>query len=310
MSYRCVYVKRANLLSLQNNNLIVKREEKEVIVPLEDIALVLLEDNQCSISAKLLSAFSSYYIGLIVCDNKYMPTSITLPLHMHYKQLKVFQLQMGVKKTVMSQMWERIVRMKIMNQIAVLKQTSNDDFYLPKLNETLKEVKSNDKTNREAVAAKHFFSGIYGTMFVRKRKSEDEINAALNYGYTVLMACTARILAMYGFNTILGIHHTSYVNNFNLACDLMEPLRPLVDRCVYENIDDLSYPLPSQIKKELIQVLVNSVRINDKVFLVEHAIEEVVLSYIRVLETEDISYLKLPEIIEITKMEEIDESEL
>lgn len=310
MSYRCIYVKHANLLNLKNNNLIVKKEEKEVIIPLEDIALVLLEDNQCNVSAKLLSALSSYYIGLIVCDNKYMPTSITLPLHMHYKQLKVFQLQMNVKKPIMSQAWERIIRKKIINQISVLKQTSKDEFYLSKLSESLKELRSNDKTNREAIAAKYFFSGLYGTMFVRRRKSEDEINVALNYGYTVLMACTARILAMYGFNTILGIHHVSYVNNFNLACDLMEPFRPLIDRCVYNHVDDLSYPLSSQIKKELIEVLVDSVRINEKTYLVEHAIEEVVLSYIKVLETEDILHLKLPEIIEVTKMEEIDESEL
>lgn len=310
MTYRCIRVKHANELKLKHNSLLAKIEEREVSIPLEDIAIILIEDNECSLTGKLIASLSSYYIGLIICDDKHMPSSITLPLHMHYKQLKVFNLQMDVSKPVKSQLWQQIIQVKIKNQIAALKMTTNDQYYIERISELLKEIKSNDKTNREAIAAKYFFTGIYGTMFTRKRKSEDEINAALNYGYTIIMAAIARMLAMYGFNTILGIHHESYMNNYNLACDLMEPFRPLVDICVYENIDNLSYPLPSDIRQALIEVLVQKVKINNKTYLVEHAIEEMVLSYISVIESNDSTKIQLPQIVEITICEDIDEDEL
>ncbi len=297
--YRSIYIKQAEKLSLRDNNLVVLKEDKrEVIVPLEDISFILLEDQRSVLTARLVASLSSYYIGLIICDEKYMPCSITLPLHMHYKQLEVFNMQLEVKKPFNSQLWEMIIKRKIQNQRKVLEQTSKDEYIIDKLKELERDVKSGDKTNREATAARMFFDGMYGRMFVRRQKDIDEINVALNYGYTVLSAQISRILAMYGFNTIIGIHHYSKTNNFNLSSDLIEPFRPIVDRYVYNNIDNLAYPLTSDIKRNLIALLTETVRINNKNFLVEHAMEEMILSYIKALENSDSSLLLLPELLE------------
>lgn len=298
MSYRCIYIRRADKMNLRDNNIVVRNDEREVIVPLEDIAMILLEDNCSLLTAKLISSLSSYYIGLIICDDKYMPVSLTLPLHMHYKQLRVFHMQLDVKKPFNSQLWFRIVKQKIINQRRVIEMTTKDEYAIDRLLECEKELKSNDKTNREALAAKYFFSGLYGSLFIRKRKSEDEINAALNYGYTILMANMSRILAMYGFNTIIGIHHISESNNFNLSCDLMEPFRPIIDLVIYQNINNLSYPLTKDIKKELIEALTKPVRINNKNYLIQYAMEEMVLSYIKALENENSEHLLLPSLLD------------
>lgn len=308
MSYRCVYVRSADKLSLKDNNLYIKNDQREVTVPLEDIAIILVEDQKSVLTTKLIASLSSYYIGLITCDEKYNPVSITLPLHMHYKQLHVFQKQLSVKKPLYSQLWSYIIKQKIQNQRKVIEMTSRDEFTIVKLIEFEKEVKSADKSNREGVAARIFFNGLYGKYFVRRQNSSDEINSALNYGYTVLAANMSRMLAMYGFNTILGIHHVSMTNNFNLSYDLMEPFRPLVDYYIYNHLDDLSYPLPKELRIGLISLLQEPIRINDKIYRTEHAMEEVVLSFIKVLDEEDSRHISLPQIVE--RVEEEDESEL
>lgn len=300
MSYRCIYVRRAEKLSLRDNNLVVKNEIREVIVPLEDISMILLEDQRSVLTARLIASLSSYYIGLILCDEKYNPCSITLPLHMHYKQLHVFNLQREVKKPFNSQCWESIIRSKIRNHRKVIEMTTADEYALERLYELEKSVKSGDKDNREAIAAKVFFDGIYGKAFNRRQKNEDALNAALNYGYTILATNMSRLLAMYGFNTIIGIHHSSKSNNFNLSYDLVEPYRAIVDWYIYEHIDQLNYPLTTDIKKGLIGTLIESVRIQGRKYLVEHAMEETVISYIQALESQDSKKLVLPEILERT----------
>lgn len=297
MSYRCIYVRKADKINLRDNNLVVTNNEREVLVPLEDIALILIEDQHSVITVKLIASLSSYYIGLIICNEKYMPTSITLPLYMHYKQLKVFYMQLDTKKPFNSQLWYKIIKQKIENQKKIIHSTTKDEYTIMKLNECEKDLKSNDKTNREGLAAKYFFAGLYGNSFNRNQNSDDEINAALNYGYTILMANMSRLLAMYGFNTTIGIHHCSKTNNFNLSCDLMEPFRPIVDYVVYQNLKELSYPLTREIKKELLEILVRPIRINNKIYRIQYAMEEMILSYIKALESGNSNVLLLPSIV-------------
>ena len=121
--------------------------------------------------------------------------------------------------------------------------TTKDEDLLLKLNEFLNEVKENDETNREGLTAKMYFRSIFGSNFIRFY--DDKINAALNYGYTIIATAIIRNLAVFGLNTYLGIHHNSKINNFNLAYDFLEPYRCLVDKYVYDNVEKLTYPLSS-----------------------------------------------------------------
>lgn len=109
MSYRQIYIRKAEKLSLRHHSLIIKKENEEIAIPLEDIASLLLEDHQTVITAALLAALSDYYITLIICDEKHLPITQTLPMNMHYKQLKVFYDQLGVKKPFNSQLWNRLI---------------------------------------------------------------------------------------------------------------------------------------------------------------------------------------------------------
>ena len=42
-----------------------------------------------------------------------------------------------------------------------------------------------------------------------------------------------------GYLTQIGICHRNEYNLYNLSCDLMEPFRPIVDRLVFDNVDEL-----------------------------------------------------------------------
>lgn len=174
-------------------------------------------------------------------------------------------------------------------------------------------MQSGDKTNREAIAAKIFFEAMYGNVFSRKRKSEDAVNAALNYGYSIIAGQVTRVLTMYGFNTNIGIHHESMNNSFNLRISVMIlwNLSPVVDLYVYKHLNELDYPLPIAIRKELIELLQFKVKLNNKFYNLQFAIEETVKSYIKCLENDDSSLLCLPELtIDENENQEDDSIEL
>lgn len=88
-------------------------------------------------------------------------------------------------------------------------------------------------TNREGHAAKVYFNALFGKGF--SRDIDCSINAQLNYGYGILLACINREIAARGYLTQLGIAHCNEYNHFNLACDFMEPFRPVIDWFVVEN---------------------------------------------------------------------------
>lgn len=65
------------------------------------------------------------------------------------------------------------------------------------------------------------------------RTEDNIINAALNYGYTIILSAFTREIVANGYLTQLGIFHDNMFNQFNLASDFMEPFRVLVDREVF-----------------------------------------------------------------------------
>lgn len=295
MTYRQIYIKSAEHLYYRESKLIVKnKEEKEIETPLEDIAVIILEDSTTTLTSRLLSAMAEYYIVLITCDKKFLPTSITMPLNHHYKQLEVFNLQITAKKTLNSQLWSKIITAKINYYIAIMEFFECDEERIKKMKSEVKEIKYGDKTNREAICARIFFSSLYGPNFIRNHTSCDGINAALNYGYSIMAAHISRLLTMYGFNTMIGIHHDSKTNSFNLSYDIVEPFRACVDKYVYEHLDELTSPLSRDIRKGLINLMESRIVCDGMYYSIRNAMEEVVKSYLQCLKNDDSKYLILP----------------
>ena len=94
------------------------------------------------------------------------------------------------------------------------------------LSEILAEMESGNEEKAEAAAAKKYFY-YYGPRL--NRRVENPINSRLNYGYAIIRNCIIKELYTTGFMPALGLHHTNQYNAFNLADDLIEPFRPMVD---------------------------------------------------------------------------------
>lgn len=294
MGYRQVVIKKSEKIHFKDNQLVIEKDSNESKVPLEDINYILIEDQSTIITTRLLAELGKNAISLIVCDEKFNPTSIMYPYNYHFKQLDIFEKQLQVNDDIKKDLWDLIVKKKIENSIRVLEMTSKEEFPISKLAEYLNGVIDGDATNREGLSAKIYFRSIFGSDFIRFY--DDAINGALNYGYTILASAIIRNLSVYGLNTYLGIHHVSKINNFNLAYDFLEPYRSIVDKFVYDNRKNIVYPLSFDFRKKLINLLNFEVIHNNKKYTVEYSIGLLIKSYIKSITTGVID-LDLPTII-------------
>lgn len=294
MGYRQVIIKKSEKLHFKDNQLIIDKDESSTKVPLEDINYILIEDSSTILTTRLLAELGKNAISLIVCDERFEPTSIMYPYNYHFKQLDVFTHQLEIDDSIKNEFWNQIVKRKIENSIRVLEMTSKEEFPISKLTEYINEITDGDSKNREGLAAKMYFRSLFGSDFIRF--FDDNINAALNYGYTIIASAIIRNLAVYGLNTYLGIHHSSKINNFNLAYDFLEPYRSVVDKFVYDNKDDIVLPLAFEFRKKLINLLNEEVLHQNKKYTIEYSIGLLIKSYIKSFSTGEIK-LDLPSII-------------
>ena len=214
--------------------MVVRREDDTTKVHLSEISSVVLQTNQVFVSAYLLSEFAKAKVSFIVSDEKCDPIGQYLPLYGAHNTSKRIAEQMGWSEPIKKRVWQRIVRDKIKHQSDVLHARAREEH-----GETLKsivaEVRSGDTTNREGHAARVYFNALFGSEF--SRDDDTPLNAALNYGYAILLSSVNREIVARGYLTQPGICHRNEFNQFNLSCDFMEPFRPLVDRIVFDNFD-------------------------------------------------------------------------
>lgn len=297
MGYRQIFIKQSYRLSLKNNSLCIRKEENNpdcLYIPLEDISSILIEDPHTILTVKILTELANYGIAAYLCNEQHLPITQILPLNRHYNQLAVYNKQIALSKHTKEKLWQKIIKAKIYNQFLVSKYTSNDNEINDMLEKYSKTVKMDDKDNREGIASKIYFTGIFGNGFIRF--SGGNISNALDYGYTVFNNSLVRLIVNYGLNTYLGIWHQSEKNAFNLASDLIEPFRPLVDYFAYWNQNYLDFPLTTNNRRELVNLLNKKVIIDNKSCSAEYAMEVTVKSFLKVLETNDPEFLLLPKI--------------
>jgi len=279
---------------LRNNQLIIETETMHSF-PIEDINAVLIEDRQTVITTAALSALAKEDVPLYICDEKHIPCGLFVSYYTHSRQAKVSAMQMEMSQPLKKRLWQQIVISKISNQAKCLQLCGFRDESVYLLERT-KAVKSGDPDNVEGSAAAFYFRVLFGGDF--KRTSDDPRNAGLNYGYSIIRGCMARSVCMYGLLPFLGIHHRSEFNQFNLADDLMEPFRPIVDLYVFSHtavIDELT----PNIKHELISLLNMDILSETRHQSVAYAIELLVQSFRRVSDgvSKGKETLALPELL-------------
>ena len=247
-------------ITTKNEQLIIKSEERDASVPIEDIGFAVLEHPEIYISLPTLTKLSENNVAVIFCDVKHMPCSMLLNLNNHHIQQELFSNQINASVPLKKQLWQQTIKTKIKHQAQHL-QLLNKPYDVLNYYET--NVLSGDTKNMEGAAAAHYWKYIFDFNFKRERYG-DYPNLFLNYGYIILRAAVARSIAGSGLLSTLGIHHHNKYNAFCLADDIMEPYRPLVDAKVIEIIN--TFPekeLTTKIKAELLSVLTETVYFDD-----------------------------------------------
>ena len=275
MSWRIVVISKRAKLDYQLGYLVVRNEEVTKI-HLSEISTILIESTAATVTTSLLAELTKKKIKVIFCDEKRNPSSELVGYYGSHDTSNKIRKQIQWSRHSKEAIWTEIVTEKIRKQKELLKNMGKEEAGL--LESYLQEIGWNDETNREGHAAKVYFNALFGMTFTRTADCPE--NAALNYGYSILLSAFAREIVASGYITQLGLFHDNMFNQFNLGSDIMEPFRPasdlmepfrvLIDR---EVIQMQRKEFTHEEKIQLVNVLNNEVMIDGKTQYVNNAIK-------------------------------------
>ena len=285
MAWRTVVISKPSKLDLRLGFMVVRNSDETLKVHISEISVLLIESIGTAVTAALLCELSRQKVKVIFCDEKLSPYGELIPYYGGFDSSLSIRNQIEWKDDYRQAVWTAIVAEKIKNQAMCLEY-----FNLPQAEQLYRyidEIAFNDSTNREGHAAKVYFNALFGKAF--SRSQDCPTNAALNYGYSLLLSCVNREVACAGYLTQIGLFHSNRFNHFNLSCDLMEPFRPIVDGFV----KSLTPQEFSTEEKRKLQSLLNSE------FIVEgrrqtllNTLKIYVKSALEAIESGDISLIK------------------
>ena len=256
MIKRTLYFGNPAYLKTNNEQLVVEMhgtgETKST--PIEDIGLLILDNQQITVTQSLLSKLLANNTAVISCDDTHHPSGMLFNLDGNSLQSQKFQAQVEASVPLKKQLWQQTIMCKIENQAALL-QHEREEYKL--LLTYARDVKSGDSENHEARAAAYYWKRIFPDFLqFRRERYGPPPNNLLNYGYAILRALVARSLTSSGLLPTLGIHHRNQYNAYCLADDIMEPYRPFVDKVVCQIIrgNGKFLEMTPNMKKALLEI--------------------------------------------------------
>ncbi|MCI8793156.1 MAG: type II CRISPR-associated endonuclease Cas1 [Eubacterium sp.] len=284
MSWRTVVVSSSAKLDYQLGFMVIRKQDV-VKIHISEISVVLIETTAVSLTAALLSELTKKKVKVIFCDEKRNPSSELTPYYgCHDTSMKI-RRQMEWTADTKAAVWTEIVSDKIRKQAEHLSEYDRDEADM--LFHYITEIHFGDETNREGHAAKVYFNALFGMDF--SRSAENSTNAALNYGYGIILSAFNREIVANGYITQIGLFHDNMFNQFNLGSDLMEPFRPLVDQVVKE-LKPVKFEHEEKVR--MLQVLQKEVLISGRKEFVNNAIKIYCRSIFDALNDNDTSLIK------------------
>ena len=295
MAWRTVVIENPSRLHLKDNKLVVFQEE-EVHIPLEDIDTLIIDHPAVFLTEKLIVALANYKIATLLSDEKHLPAAIILPYSQASRGTKNSRAQLKLSEPTRKQLWRKNIISKITNQAAVLKKfgLKYDDLL-----ELAKTVRSGDAGNNESIAARLYFARLLEDSTRRKPMWH---NSALNYAYALIRGALARSIAARGLISMVGINHHSELNQYNLADDLIESLRPLVDDFILSDIasrhlgTQKDYTLTREDRHAILDIFNHNGIIKNKKFPIRLICELVTDSFVESILKDSPDYFELPKI--------------
>lgn len=274
-AFKSVIIANDAKLSLKQNHLHISQSDNEANLYLKDLAFIILESPQITLTSALLSALAKHNVVLLSCDESHLPNGVFMPFLAHFQASQIAKEQIAAKEQTKAILWQKIIQNKIRNQAFVLSHTGYKKVS-DELLEMAKSVRLNDSSFVESHAAALYFKTLFGIDF--SRNDLCFTNSALNYGYAIVRAAVVRAVCISGLLAWFGIRHANAFNPFNLCDDIIEPFRAFVDMRVLSLQSDSEF-LGKAHKHALIENLQSEVQLNDKKMPLIRAVNHFVQSF-------------------------------
>lgn len=292
MSWRTILITKPCKLSFKNNQLIYQpQNDSELQVPLEDISAIVIDTKEINITGYLLSEIANNKIVILTTDDTHTPNGIFLPYMQYYKNAETAFLQKDWSEPFKKRVWQKIIQQKIQNQAYAIKDINKNLYKY--LNELAKNVTSGDLENIEGRAAKEYWQTYYNSF---TRHSDSKVNSALNYAYMIVRSLIAKNLSALGFISCFGLHHCNTYNAFNLADDLIEPFRGIIDykiKLIYEE-DSKDTTLTVEEKQKLIEIMFYEVNYGGQNYSIMYTTQLIVENLLNITKTGEARNIILP----------------
>ncbi|MCK4043151.1 type II CRISPR-associated endonuclease Cas1 [Streptococcus suis] len=276
MGWRTVIVNTHSKLSYKNNHLIFKDATRTEMIHLSEVDILLLETTDIVLSTMLIKRLVDENILVIFCDDKRLPTAHLMPYYARHDSSLQLSKQIDWEEAVKAEVWTHIISQKILNQSIYLSACGFIEKSQSVMN-LYHSLELFDPSNREGHSARIYFNTLFGNDF--NRELDNDINASLDYGYTLLLSMFAREVVLSGCMTQLGLKHVNQFNQFNLASDIMEPFRPIIDQIVYENRNHSFV----KIKRELFTIFSDTFQYNNKEMYLTNIVSDYTKKVIKAL---------------------------
>lgn len=295
MAFRSIIVNKATKISIDLNNIVIRYQEDDFWINIEEISNIVIEDPRCLVSLRLLSKLCEKGINVVFTNESHMSVGSLCTLFNNSRATKKYINQINWDDRLKEFLWTRIVINKIINQKnTLIKLNKNKKISI--LDQYINNITSGDKTNREGLASRTYFKELFGETF--KRFDEDIINFCLNYIYQIVRSKIAQEIVSCGYQPSLGINHKSEFNSFNLADDFIEVFRPILDFYVYKilNATNENFLTPD-IKQNLVNILNERIIYNDNSYKIHTVIQFFVQDLFSFLETGAIEKIRFPKLL-------------
>ncbi len=284
MSWRTVVISQSAKLDYSMGYMVVRQADVSKI-NIDEINTLIIETTAVSVTVALLSELTKKKVKIIFCDEKRNPSSELVSYYGSHDTSSKIRNQIKWSADIKAAVWTEIVTEKIRKQEEHLCYWNLSESEM--LKNYITEIEFGDSTNREGHAAKVYFNALFGMDFTRT--SDNSINAALNYGYSLLLSSVSREISLNGYITQLGIFHDNMFNQFNLASDLMEPFRPVVDFCV-KSLNPIKFDVDE--KRQILSLLEKEVVIGGRNEIMSNAIKIYCRSIFEALNDNDTSLIE------------------
>lgn len=222
-----------NEIKINNCNIVLSRNGKKLNQISCYLVFCVFVIGEHTITSQLLRKLNNFGISVFLLSASFHPYASFLPCGAGNYLLR--QKQYSLNHEICLGLSINLVNNKINNQEKNLLKINNYTGLNQEEMQTVYDKKS--LLGMEGMASKKYFQNFFSFLKWQRRAprtKEDIVNLLLDMGYTFLFNYIDALLLLFGFDTYRGFYHELFFQRKSLSCDLIEPIRPMIDYTIYK----------------------------------------------------------------------------